>query len=113
MSHEIRTPMNAIIGLTHLLRRDAATTRQRGRLRKVSDAAAHLLQVINDILDLSKIESGKLELEDDRLLAGGARRARALVADRAQRARAWLLSCQRRRARRCCAATRRAWRRRC
>jgi two-component system sensor histidine kinase/response regulator len=63
MSHEIRTPMNAIIGLTHLLRRDIHEPGQRDRLGKVTDAAHHLLAVINDILDLSKIESGKLRLE--------------------------------------------------
>ena len=63
MSHEIRTPMNAIIGLTHLMRRDADDPVAIDRLSKVSDAAEHLLGVINDILDLSKIEAGKLELE--------------------------------------------------
>ena len=64
MSHEIRTPMNAIIGLTHLISRDTADSRHQERLRKVDVAAKHLLQVINDILDLSKIEAGKLLLEN-------------------------------------------------
>ncbi len=64
MSHEIRTPMNAVIGLTHLMARDTRDARQRDRLGKISDAAQHLLRVINDILDLSKIEAGKLELEE-------------------------------------------------
>jgi signal transduction histidine kinase/DNA-binding response OmpR family regulator/HAMP domain-containing protein len=64
MSHEIRTPMNAIIGLTHLMTRDSQEPHQRERLRKMDAAARHLLQVINDILDLSKIEAGKLVLED-------------------------------------------------
>ncbi|GAP35708.1 response regulator [Piscinibacter sakaiensis] len=64
MSHEIRTPMNAIIGLTHLLSRDTRDTLQRERLAKVGDAAQHLLQVINDILDLSKIEAGKMALDE-------------------------------------------------
>ena len=63
MSHEIRTPMNAIIGLTHLMERNSADAVQSDRLRKVDGAAKHLLQVINDILDLSKIEAGKLVLE--------------------------------------------------
>ena len=63
MSHEIRTPMNAIIGLTHLLRRDANDPVESERLEKVSDAAGHSLQVANDILDLSKIEAGMLNLE--------------------------------------------------
>ena len=63
MSHEIRTPVNAILGLTHLLQRDGATPTQTERLGKVNQAAQHLLNVINDILDLSKIEAGKLSLE--------------------------------------------------
>ncbi|NEX23515.1 response regulator [Thiorhodococcus mannitoliphagus] len=63
MSHEIRTPMNAIIGLTHLLKREIQTPRQREMLDKVSSAAHHLLGIINDILDYSKIEAGRLVLE--------------------------------------------------
>ena len=63
MSHEIRTPMNAVIGLTHLMLREASDSVQRDRLGKVGDAARHLLQVINDILDMSKIEAGKMQLE--------------------------------------------------
>jgi len=63
MSHEIRTPMNAIIGLTHLLQRDQPTPQQGERLRKIGVAADHLLAVLNDILDISKIESGKLNLQ--------------------------------------------------
>jgi PAS domain S-box-containing protein len=62
MSHEIRTPMNAIIGLTHLLHRDQPTPRQVDKLDKISDATHHLLSVINDILDVSKIEAGKVDL---------------------------------------------------
>ena len=63
MSHEIRTPMNAIIGLTHLVRRETANPVNLDRLSKIDSAARHLLTVINDILDLSKIEAGKLQLE--------------------------------------------------
>lgn len=62
MSHEIRTPMNAIIGLSHLMLRDEATEVQRDRLGNITKAAQHLLDVLNDILDLSKIEAGKLQL---------------------------------------------------
>ena len=63
MSHEIRTPMNAIIGLTHLMSHETRDALQQERLGKVDHAAKHLLQVINDILDLSKIEAGKMNLE--------------------------------------------------
>ena len=63
MSHEIRTPMNAIIGLTHLMKRAATSVELKKRLNKVDSAATHLLSIINDILDLSKIEAGKLKLE--------------------------------------------------
>ncbi|PKO47947.1 MAG: hypothetical protein CVU29_00775 [Betaproteobacteria bacterium HGW-Betaproteobacteria-22] len=63
MSHEIRTPMNAIIGFTHLLKRDALSAQQAERLDKIEGAGRHLLSIINDILDLSKIESGRLQLE--------------------------------------------------
>ncbi|MBS1144402.1 MAG: domain S-box protein [Proteobacteria bacterium] len=62
MSHEIRTPMNAIIGLTHLAEQHTQDTDQLGRLNKVGDAAHHLLAIINQILDISKIEAGKMEL---------------------------------------------------
>lgn len=62
MSHEIRTPMNAIIGLTHLLSQELTDPLHCERLAKIDGAAKHLLGVINDILDLSKIEAGKMTL---------------------------------------------------
>ena len=64
MSHEIRTPMNAIIGFTHLLRSDQPTQGQAERLDKIHAATTHLLSIINNVLDISKIEAGKLELDD-------------------------------------------------
>ncbi len=63
MSHEIRTPMNAIIGLTHLLQQSSLNVKQKTQLEKIDASAQHLLSIINDILDLSKIEAGKLTLE--------------------------------------------------
>jgi len=84
MSHEIRTPMNAIIGLTHLLR-DQASPEQVERLDKINGAGRHLLSIINDILDLSKIEAGKLQLEQDDFALGAVLdHVRSLIGDTAQ-----------------------------
>ncbi|MDR2266872.1 MAG: response regulator [Christensenellaceae bacterium] len=62
MSHEMRTPMNAIIGMTSIAQTAKDIERKDYCLAKISDASAHLLGVINDILDMSKIEANKLEL---------------------------------------------------
>jgi PAS domain S-box-containing protein len=64
MSHEIRTPMNGIIGMANILRREGVTEKQAGRLDKIDISAQHLLSIINDILDISKIEAGKLYLDE-------------------------------------------------
>ena len=64
MSHEIRTPMNAILGMANLLRRGGVTPEQADRLDKIDTASDHLLHVINNILDLSKIEAGSFVLEN-------------------------------------------------
>lgn len=63
MSHEIRTPMNAIIGMSHLIKGTSITPKQSEYLTHIEQASTHLLSIINDILDISKVESGKLELE--------------------------------------------------
>ncbi|HLO64750.1 MAG TPA: bacteriohemerythrin, partial [Azonexus sp.] len=85
MSHEIRTPLNAINGMVHLLRRSGVGTQQEAWLDKIDSAGQHLLGIINDVLDLSKIEAGKLMLEEqdvdlDRVMQTAA----AMVQDKAR-----------------------------
>ncbi|RPD46533.1 ATP-binding protein [Paracnuella aquatica] len=66
MSHEIRTPMNAIIGFTNLLRRSQLDATQREYVQNIHSAGDNLLALVNDILDLSKIEAGMMHLEETR-----------------------------------------------
>ena len=63
MSHEIRTPMNAVLGMTHLLLDTPVSPRQQAYLTAIRHSSENLLVIINDILDLSKLEAGKMELE--------------------------------------------------
>jgi PAS domain S-box-containing protein len=74
MSHEIRTPLNAIIGMAYLAMKTEISVKARDYLGKIHFSGKHLLKIVNDILDISKIESGKFELEKvpfrtERLLA--------------------------------------------
>jgi len=64
MSHEIRTPLNAITGMSYVLRRSGLSASQSDKLDKIETASEHLLEIINAVLDLSKIEAGKLDLEE-------------------------------------------------
>lgn len=64
MSHEIRTPLNAITGMAHLIRRSGITREQADKLDKLEAAGSHLLDIINTILDISKIEAGKFTFEE-------------------------------------------------
>ena len=70
MSHEIRTPMNAILGFSELLRPQMAASKERNYLDALSSSGRTLLALINDILDLSKIEAGKLELQYEPVAVG-------------------------------------------
>ncbi len=65
MSHELRTPLNAIIGYSEMLREDAQEAGEKGSMQdlaRITSAGKHLLTLINDVLDLSKVEAGKIEL---------------------------------------------------
>ncbi|MBP8306061.1 MAG: response regulator [Burkholderiaceae bacterium] len=84
MSHEIRTPMNGILGIAHIMRREGASERQSDQLDKIIASGKHLLGIINDILDLSKIEAGKFTLEEaDFTLSGLIEGVVAVVGDSA------------------------------
>ncbi|MDL2229486.1 transporter substrate-binding domain-containing protein [Treponema sp. OttesenSCG-928-L16] len=65
MSHEIRTPLNAIIGMSQIIRKDDISGKMASSVEKISAASSHLLDIVNDILDMSKIESGKFVLQHE------------------------------------------------
>ncbi|MFZ2269775.1 MAG: response regulator [Azonexus sp.] len=85
MSHEIRTPLNAITGMAHLIRRSGVSEQQAGRLDKIEMAGQHLLEIINAVLDLSKIEAGKFTLEETDVSVGAIMaNVASMLFDRAQ-----------------------------
>ena len=85
MSHEIRTPLNAISGMALLMRRAGLPPDQSERLGKLETAGEHLLEVINMVLDLSKIEAGKLELDESPFPPGSLfENVRSMLQERAQ-----------------------------
>ncbi len=84
MSHEIRTPLGAITGMAYLLRRTDPTAQQSDWLTKLDVASSHLLELINAVLDLSKIEAGKLVLDASDLDVGSvATRVVSMLSERA------------------------------
>lgn len=86
MSHEIRTPINGILGMAHLVARTDLTAQQREQIDTIQLSGKHLLSIINDILDISKIEAGKLSLETRNFAV--AELIRAILAVTAESARA-------------------------
>ncbi len=85
MSHEIRTPLNAISGMTHILRRSGVSPEQAEKLDKIDGAGQHLLEIINAILDLSKIEAGKFSLEEGPVRIGEIiENVASMIADKAR-----------------------------
>jgi len=64
MSHEIRTPLNGVLGMAQAMEADALPATQRGRLSVIRESGEALLAILNDVLDLSKIEAGRLDLEE-------------------------------------------------
>jgi signal transduction histidine kinase/CheY-like chemotaxis protein len=85
MSHEIRTPLNGVLGMVQVMQRDKPSERQSEQLQLIGQSGEALLTVLNDILDLSKIEAGQLRLEEAEFdlqdLARGAQRTFAHIAE--------------------------------
>ena len=85
VSHEIRTPLNAVVGLLHLIRRAGVPPAQAARMDAVEAASAHLLRIINALLDLAKIDAGKQELDSVPIdLAALLEEVREIMAGRAE-----------------------------
>ena len=84
MNHELRTPLNAIMGMAHLMRRDTLSPKQGERLEHIDRSSRHLLEVVNAVLELAKIDAGRLEVREQPLEIGAiASSAVEMVEDRA------------------------------
>ncbi len=84
MSHEIRTPMNAILGMASILRSGTVSPIQANRLEKIDTAAKHLLGIISNTLDLSKIEAGKFDISEEPVdIEGLIKNVSTIMSDRA------------------------------
>lgn len=85
MSHEIRTPMNGILGMARQLEKSSLNQNQKFYLKIITSAADHLLIILNDILDISKIEAGKLQIENTHLdIADVAERTKNILSAKAE-----------------------------
>jgi len=94
MSHEIRTPLNAITGMVHLLKRSGVLPQQAEKLEKIDIAGRHLLEIINAILDLSKIEAGQFVLEESAVNPGALVANVASILSEQARAKNLVLRCE-------------------
>jgi CheY-like chemotaxis protein len=94
MSHEIRTPLNAITGMVHLLKRSGVLPRQAEKLEKIDVAGRHLLEIINAILDLSKIEAGQFVLEESAVNPEAVAANVASILSEEARAKSLVLRCE-------------------
>ncbi len=85
MSHEIRTPINAVMGMAYLMTKTSLTDKQQDYVRKIQHSSEHLLGIINDVLDYSRIESGMLTVESISFaLVGVLEKVTTVVEDRAE-----------------------------
>ena len=78
MSHELRTPLNAIIGFSQLIERQNPTESQRARVSHIIGAGRHLLNLINEVLDISRLETGNLPLSLEPVCVAVVRQANAV-----------------------------------
>src|SRR5205085_11394042 len=71
MSHELRTPLNAVLGFTELLEMENPTARQKDSLQHISKAGQHLLKLVNEVLDIARIEAQQINLTTEPIAVNG------------------------------------------